>query len=371
MALDDNKKVSFGDLKGFMSSYTDKMKQWVLDHQEVIDLEQVAIRLLNEANHKVVGLTGVEKAQYNRDAIMAIYNILAVNGFNSDSKELADISGVINEALNSQGAFIVDVWGERWTAVDWDYYRQQHGGQYPAIPVCLLMTTPTMKRYLTYDFDSLEWGTYGQAVPNLTADVALVGDYVPFEADNTREIIKFANPKTIWDWEEQNGILHTDVFLFATYAEALADAQQRYALMPVTFTSKDIYIVGTEGAYSSYYWKEGSFVQKLASVPLVDATNITGSPANEWCYNYGKRYNTDAAGIEFHNESGYEYLQYVLMRAKLSACNNALSFPVYPTGSHSTCLQNLATSNYYGNGTSLNGNGYKTNKCSVVGFAYV
>jgi hypothetical protein len=112
-------------------------------------------------------------------------------------------------------------------------------------------------------------------------------------------------------------------------------------------------------------------VQRLASVPLFDTQKITGAPAAEYCYLYGKGIIPEASGFSWHLPDGREYLQMALHRDIINQCYVALGLNILPTGNVWTCLQTNATNAYYGSGASLASSNIKSGAYAVVPFAVI
>lgn len=245
-------------------------------------------------------------------------------------------------------------------------------GKNPATPIGILLVSNTITRLIGLHHTTKQWGTYNQTVPNLSTDTSVLGNDDVIADKNTREIIKFANPLLIWDWEESQLMAHDDVRWFETFDEANADATERYATEPTAIIQTDVYMVGTDRtALSTYYWNGTKLTQRLASVPLFDTQKITGAPAAEYCYLYGKAISVEASGFSWHLPDGREYLQMALHRDIINQCYVALGLPILPTGNVWTCLQFNAPNAFFGSGSSLASSHSKYYNCAVVPFAVI
>ena len=364
----NNEIITRADLNYFADKMVDWVRRYHKDNQAVIDIESEVLRLLDEINNEQVGENGVEKAQYTLEQRELIYGILQGLGHDTENLSLKDSVNIIRAEIEGRGAFILDEYGERWTASAWAYEKEKLGRN-PATPIGVLLVTTTQTRLIALDHTSLAWGTSNYTVPNLSTDQTLLGDDEIIAEQNTREIIKYANPMVIWEWEEEQGIEHKDVLWFETKADADADASVRYATEPTTNTQTDVYMVGVEGStIATYYWNGTALTQRLASVPLVDNKNFVGAPAAEYCYNYGKRFATETSRFSWHLPDGREYLQLALNSSIVNECRYTLGYADVTTSQIWTCLQNIATYACCGNGTSLS-NGLKTNIYGVVPIA--
>ena len=364
--------ITRADLDHFAIKFSDWVRKYVKNNQEVLDMQPEILRLLDEINNEEVGNNGAEKAQIALNARILLYGILTELGHTMDNVSFEDSINLIRKELEGRGAFILDEYGERWTASSWAYQKEVLGKN-PAKPIGILLVSNTITRLIGLSHTTRQWGTSGQNVPNLSTDTSLLGNDDVIADKNTREIIKFANPLLIWDWEEQQMIPHDDVRWFETFDDADVDATVRYSSEPTTIVQTDVYMVGTDRtALTTYYWNGTKLVQRLASVPLIDTSKITGAPAAEYCYLYGKITATEAREFNWHLPDGREYLQMALNRDIINECFVALEMPILPTGNVWTCLQLNTTSAYYGSGTSLNHNlSHKPNAYSVVPFANV
>lgn len=348
------------------------IKEWFKNNNVPIDIQSEVLRLLDDINNEVVGSNGAEKAQYALEQRIALYGILTSYGYDMSNVSFEKSIDLIRKELAGRGAFILDEYGERWTASAWTYEVEMNGKN-PATPIGILLVSNTITRLIGLHHTTKQWGTYNQTVPNLSTDTSVLGNNDVIADKNTREIIKFANPLLIWDWEESQLMAHDDVRWFETFDEANADATERYATEPTAIIQTDVYMVGTDRtALATYYWNGTKLTQRLASVPLFDTQKITGAPAAEYCYLYGKAISVEASGFSWHLPDGREYLQMALHRDIINQCYVALGLPILPTGNVWTCLQHSATGAYCGSGPSLTGS-YKTesNNYAVVPFAVI
>ena len=161
---------------------------------------------------------------------------------------------------------------------------------------------------------------------------------------NTREIIKFANPLLIWDWEESQLMTHDDVRWYETFDEANADATERYATEPTAIVQTDVYMVGTDRtALATYYWNGTKLTQRLASVPLLTRKRLRVLLRLNIVIYMVKAISVEASGFSWHLPDGREYLQMALHRDIINQCYVALGLPILPTGNVWTCLQYNAT----------------------------
>ena len=361
----NNEIITRADLNYFADKMVDWVRRYHKDNEAIIDIESEVLRLLDDINNEVVGENGVEKAQYTLEQRELIYGILQALGHDTENLTFKDSVNVIRAEIEGRGAFILDEYGERWTASAWSYEKEKLGRN-PATPLGVLLVTTTQTRLIALEINSLAWGTYNYNIPNLSTDQSVLGNDDVIADKNTREIIKYANPMVIWQWEEEQGIEHKDVLWFDTLDNAKADASVRYATEPTTITQTDIYMVGVVGGtIATYYWNGTALTQRLASVPLVDGKNFTGAPAAEWCYEYGKRFATETSRFDWHLMDGREYLQLALNRSIINECKYALELTDLPTGNIWTCLQGNAAGAYYGTGASL-GNLNKLTTYGVV-----
>ena len=362
--------ITRADLDHFAIKFSDWVRKYVKNNQEVLDMQPEVLRLLDKINNEEVGNNGAEKAQIALNARILLYGILTELGHVMDNVSFEDSINLIRKELEGRGAFILDEYGERWTASSWAYQKEVLGKN-PAKPIGILLVSNTITRLIGLSHTTRQWGTSGQNVPNLSTDTSLLGNDDVIADKNTREIIKFANPLLIWDWEEQQMIPHDDVRWFETFDDADVDATVRYSSEPTTIVQTDVYMVGTDRtALTTYYWNGTKLVQRLASVPLIDASKITGAPAAEYCYLYGKITATEAREFNWHLPDGREYLQMALNRDIINECFVALEMPILPTGNVWTCLQAGTAAAYCGSGTSLFTNN-KYSAYSVVPFANV
>lgn len=364
--------ITRADLNYNNEKLVDWVRRYVANNKEVIDIESEVLRLLDEINNEVVGANGAEKAQYALEQRIALYGILTSYGYDMTNVSFEKSIDLIRKELAGRGAFILDEYGERWTASAWAYEVEMNGKN-PATPIGILLVSNTITRLIGLHHTTKQWGTYtySQTVPNLSTDTSVLGNDDVIADKNTREIIKFANPLLIWDWEESQLMAHDDVRWFETFDEANADATERYATEPTAIIQTDVYMVGTDRtALSTYYWNGTKLTQRLASVPLFDTQKITGAPAAEYCYLYGKAISVEASGFSWHLPDGREYLQMALHRDIINQCYVALGLPILPTGNVWTCLQDGATGAYFGSGTSLATNGKNVN-FAVVPFAVI
>ena len=366
MSLADNEIITRANLEHALGGFAEWVRKYVKDNQTPLDIESEVLRLLDEINNEVVGSNGVEKAQYTLEQRELIYGILQGLGHDTENLTLKDSVNVIRAEIEGRGAFILDEYGERWTASAWSQEKEKLGRN-PATPLGVLLVTTTQTRLIALETNSLAWCTSNYTVPNLSTDQSVLGNDDVIADQNTREIIKYANPMVIWQWEEEQGIEHKDVLWFETKADADADAKVRYATEPTTITQTDVYMVGTD-TIATYYWNGTALTQRLASVPLVDNRNFIGTPAAEYCYNYGKRFATETSRFSWHLPDGREYLQFALNRSIINECRYALELSDLPTTNIWTCLQASATVAYSGSGASL-GSGAKHSVYGVVPFA--
>lgn len=362
--------VTRADLQYNNAKLLANIKEWFKNNNVPIDIQSEVLRLLDEINNEVVGTNGAEKAQYALDQRIALYGILTSYGYDMTNVSFEKSIDLIRKELAGRGAFILDEYGERWTASSWAYQKEVLGKN-PAKPIGILLVSNTITRLIGLSHTTRKWGTSGQNVPNLSTDTSLLGNDNVIADKNTREIIKFANPLLIWDWEEQQMIPHDDVRWFETFDDADVDATVRYSSEPTTIVQTDVYMVGTDrAALTTYYWNGTKLVQRLAAVPLIDTSKITGAPAAEYCYLYGKITATEAREFNWHLPDGREYLQMALNRDIINECFVALEMPILPTGNVWTCLQDTATFVYYGSVPSLTSY-HKSYAYSVVPFANV
>jgi hypothetical protein len=363
--------ITRADLNYNNEKLVDWVRRYVANNKEVIDIESEVLRLLDETNNEVIGNNGVEKAEYTLEQRIALYGILTSYGYNMTNVSFEKSIDLIRKELAGRGAFILDEYGERWTASAWAYEVEMNGKN-PATPIGILLVSNTITRLIGLHYTTKQWGTYQHNVPNLSTDISVLGNNDVIADKNTREIIKFANPLLIWDWEESQLIPHDDVRWFDNLDEANADATERYATEPTAIVQTDVYMVGTDRtALATYYWNGTKLTQRLASVPLFDTQKIMGAPAAEYCYLYGKAISVEASGFSWHLPDGREYLQMALHRDIINQCYVALGLPILPTGNVWTCLQTSATTAYYGSGASLPNSNYKGNNCAVVPFAVI
>ena len=349
----NNEIITRADLNYNNDKLVEWVRRYVKDNQADIDIESEVLRLLDEINNEVVGSNGSEKAQYTLEQRELIYGILQGLGHDTESLSLKDSVNIIRAEIEGRGAFILDEYGERWTASAWAYEKEKLGKN-PAIPLGVLLVTTTQTRLIALEHTSLAWGTSNYTVPNLSTDQSVLGDDEIIAEQNTREIIKYANPMVIWEWEESQDIEHKDVLWFETKAEADADAKVRYATEPTTVTQTDVYMVGVNGGtIATYYWNGTALTQRLASVPLVDNKNFIGAPAAEYCYNYGKTFAQETSRFSWHLPDGREYLQLALNRSIINECRHTLGFADVTTLHPWICLQYSAPNACCGSGTSL------------------
>lgn len=366
--------VTRADLQYNNAKLLANIKEWFKNNNVPIDIQSEVLRLLDEINNEVVGNNGAEKAQYALETRRQLFAILEEAGFDMSLISFRESIDFLKKEITGKGAFILDIYGERWTASSWAY-QKAFLGKDPSTPVGVLLVTTTMTRLIGLQFTNATWGTYNFTVPNLGTNTGLIStEDIKTNIGNTREIVKYANPMLIWQWEEDNNIAHDDVVKFATLEEAQVYAEDRFTNDPTQVNKKVCFIIG-EDTLSTYYWSTTTnlLTQRLATIPIVDGKQITGAPAAEICYRYGKTFHTEASDYKWHLPDGFEFMQMAINREAINECLNALGLSLLPISSAQiwTCLQNATTVAYYGSGTSLvSGNG-KTSNYAVVPFAVI
>ena len=126
--------ITRADLNYNNEKLVDWVRRYVANNKEVIDIESEVLRLLDETNNEVVGNNGVEKAEYTLEQRIALYGILTSYGYDMTNVSFEKSIDLIRKELAGRGAFILDEYGERWTASAWAYEVEMNGKN-PATPI--------------------------------------------------------------------------------------------------------------------------------------------------------------------------------------------------------------------------------------------
>ena len=95
--------ITRADLDHFAIKFSDWVRKYVKNNQEVLDMQPEVLRLLDEINNEEVGNNGAEKAQIALNARILLYGILTELGHTMDNVSFEDSINLIRKELEGRG----------------------------------------------------------------------------------------------------------------------------------------------------------------------------------------------------------------------------------------------------------------------------